>query len=277
MFDQLVSIADALRMQDVAGLPDARIEEEFAALEIDGRGLHQRDGHLSAVSWLANTHAMSRAAAASDVRVARALDHMPEASKALYQQEVSLQAVKVLASAQRFDAEAFATSESLLVDAAKGHPLDDLQRVVGFWRHRVAEQRHDADLRDRRGLHASVTFGGMVRIDGNLDPETGESVLTALGAVIDADSRLDDDDRRTPAHGLGRARRSDRGRLGRAGPDRADRCRGRAPARMRRLGRPRGHGRRIRTVGRGPAHARRVTCHAPRVDPARSRMSFPGL
>jgi len=40
----------------------------------------------------------------------------------------------------------------------------------------------------------------MVRVDGNLDPETGETLLTALGAVLDAEarSRREDDDR-TPA------------------------------------------------------------------------------
>jgi hypothetical protein len=40
----------------------------------------------------------------------------------------------------------------------------------------------------------------MVRIDGDLDPETGESVLTALGAVLDAQARSPDpEDARTPA------------------------------------------------------------------------------
>ena len=27
---------------------------------------------------------------------------------------------------------------------------------------------------------------GMVRVDGNLDPETGQTVITAVGAVMDA-------------------------------------------------------------------------------------------
>jgi hypothetical protein len=41
---------------------------------------------------------------------------------------------------------------------------------------------------------------GMVRVDGDLDPETGETLLTALAAVRDADARARAaDDRRTPA------------------------------------------------------------------------------
>jgi hypothetical protein len=34
-----------------------------------------------------------------------------------------------------------------------------------------------------------VTLHGMVRVDGTLDPETGETVLTALRAVMDAETR----------------------------------------------------------------------------------------
>jgi hypothetical protein len=40
----------------------------------------------------------------------------------------------------------------------------------------------------------------MVRVDGNLDPETGETLLTALSAVLDAESRSGPEgDDRTPA------------------------------------------------------------------------------
>ena len=38
---------------------------------------------------------------------------------------------------------------------------------------------------DRRSLHLSRTFDGMVAIDGLLDPEQGERVLAAVGAVVE--------------------------------------------------------------------------------------------
>ena len=66
MFD--TSLLDHLRDDDVTAVPDGLLEERFSSLqqlidrleverlrrlaEIDRRGLHQRDGHLSAVSWL---------------------------------------------------------------------------------------------------------------------------------------------------------------------------------------------------------------------------------
>lgn len=216
MFGSLDRLASSLREQELAQVPDALIEEDFAALvrgierleteqlrrlaEIERRGLHQRDGHLSAVSWLASTHGVARAAAAAEVRVARALEQMPAAQQALDEGRVTLHAVRVLAAAQRFDPEAFARSEALLVDAARAHTTEDLQRVVGHWRQRVQDDRLGDALHEGRGLHASVTFGGMVRIDGDLDPETGESLMAALAAVMDAETRLDDgDDRRSPA------------------------------------------------------------------------------
>src|SRR5207247_7085576 len=74
---------------------------------------------------------------------------------------------------------------------------------AAYWRQGVErEQAHDGEeaLRARRRLHASVSFLGMVRVDGDLDPETGETLLTALRAVLDAESRSrGDDDDRTPA------------------------------------------------------------------------------
>jgi hypothetical protein len=40
----------------------------------------------------------------------------------------------------------------------------------------------------------------MVRVDGDLDPETGETLLTALGAVLDSEARSrEKEDHRSPA------------------------------------------------------------------------------
>jgi hypothetical protein len=103
------------------------------------------------------------------------------------------------------------------------HSIGDLQRVVGFWRERIGQERDLAgqdQARARRRLHASASFLGMVRVDGDLDPEAGETLLTALRAVIDAESRSRiGQDERTPAQ-----RRADAlGEICRQWLDRADR------------------------------------------------------
>jgi hypothetical protein len=110
------------------------------------------------------------------------------------------------------------------VDAARNHTVGDLQRVAAFWRQGVEREQlttggEDA-ARARRRLHASVSFLGMVRVDGDLDPETGETLLTALGAVQDAEARSrGEDDARTPAQ-----RRADAlGEICRQWLDRSDR------------------------------------------------------
>jgi hypothetical protein len=152
MFDALTDIAAAFRAQNIVELPDARVEEDFTALqrgierleverlrrlaEIERRGLHERDGHLSAVSWLASTHSMSLGAAAGEVRVARALNEMPVASEALDEGRVSLGAVSLFAKARQVDPDAFARAESVLVEAARVHPVGELERVLGHWRRR---------------------------------------------------------------------------------------------------------------------------------------------
>jgi hypothetical protein len=216
---ELRSVVEALRAQALPELPDARIEEEFAELqrslevleverlrrlaEIDRRRLYERDGHLSAASWLAVRHRMAWGTARYQVRVSRALEEMPETRAALEAGDVSLAAARLLASAHGVDPQAFARGETQLVDAARHQSIQDLTKVVGFWRERAEHERapdREGSLRSRRAFHASVSFLGMVRVDGELDPETGETLLTALGAVQGAEARSRGlDDRRTPA------------------------------------------------------------------------------
>lgn len=216
---ELRSVVEELRSEALAELPDARVEEDFAELhraselleaerlrrlgEIERRRLYERDGHLSAASWLATKFKVAWGTAREQVRTARALMEMPQTRRALEAGEVSTSAVRVLVAARGADPAAFARCEGALVEAARIHCLNDLHRVAAYWRQAVEEEQAlggDDRLRARRRLHASVTFMGMVRLDGDLDPETGETLLAALGAVLDAESRTGrgDDDRTPP-------------------------------------------------------------------------------
>jgi Domain of unknown function (DUF222) len=185
------SAVEALRYETLAELPDARLEEDFAELqraaelidaerlrrlaEIERRGTYRRDGHLSAAAWLALAFKMSWGLARQQVHLARSLEDMPETRRALEEGDVSMSAVRALVAARDADPETFRRSERELVDAARIHSMQDLQRVAAYWR-QAAERQAALDgeekLRERRRLHASVTFMGMVRVDGDLDPET---------------------------------------------------------------------------------------------------------
>ena len=157
--------------------------------EIERRRLFERDGHLSATSWLATRFRVAWGTARGQTHLARALTHMPATRRALEAGDVSLSAARVLVAARDANPDAFDLSEDQVVDAARVHTINDLQRVASFWRQRVERDRLDDRLRARRRLHASVSFEGMVRVDGDLDPEAGETLLTALRAVMDAGSR----------------------------------------------------------------------------------------
>jgi hypothetical protein len=214
---ELASIVER-SSEAIADLPDFQAEEEFAELrrgmeayeaacfrrlpDLERRRLHERDGHLSVASWVASTHRVSYGTARRSAATARALEHMPETRRALESGEVSLAGVGVLVQARAADPHAFERSEALLVQAARMHSISGLSRVVGHWRQAVAAQagaETEAELRARRRLHASATFGGMVRVDGDLDPETGEVLLSALGAVVDAEARSGQAEERSPA------------------------------------------------------------------------------
>jgi hypothetical protein len=217
---ELRSAIESLRAEVLPELPDARAEEHFCELhrvselleverlrrlaDLERRRVFERDGHLSAAAWLVSRFKLAWGAARDQVRVARALQEMPETRRALDEGEVSMSGVRVLVDARDADPEAFLRSERQLVDATRIHSIGDLRRVAAFWRQRVEAERStpggDEALRERRRLHASVSFLGMVRLDGDLDPETGETFMTELNAELDAEARTrGEGDDRTPA------------------------------------------------------------------------------
>jgi hypothetical protein len=234
-------VIDSLRAESVVSLPDAQVEQDFAELqvavealeaerlrrlaEIDRRRLVERDGHLSTAAWLADRFGVAAGVARDAVRLARGLERMVRVRQALVDGVVSLSAVRVLAEVRDVEPAAFEVAETFLVEAATRLSISDLRRAVTHWRHVVEQQTThgggDDPHRARRHLHASVTLGGMVRVDGDLDPETGETFLTALRAVLDAEARSGAgvDDGRTP----GQRRVDALGEICRRWLDRSDR------------------------------------------------------
>ncbi len=209
----LRSATDELVAQDLRSLADddlaADLDEIERAVrvleaersrrlaEFERRGAHAEDGFISLSAWLVARHRLSPSTATRRVRVARALTDMPQAARACAAGELSDAAVAILASARESHPEAFTRCEEALLQAARTLPVPGLRSVVAYWQQAQdldrAEQDEDERL-GRRRLHASPTLGGMVRLDGDLDPEAGQLLLSALQAVMDADAKT----RRTP-------------------------------------------------------------------------------
>ena len=124
---ELRSAVEAFRSETLSRLPDARIEEDFAELqrvaelleverlrrlaEIERRRLFERDGHLSAASWLATTHRVGWEKARASVRSALALEEMPLVRRALEDGDISMSEVDLLVSARDEDPQAFQGAE----------------------------------------------------------------------------------------------------------------------------------------------------------------------
>ena len=234
----LRSALDEVVAVDVSELPDDELIEHVVELErasrvleaararavaeVDKRRIYERDGFVSVTAWLRSL-GVPGSVAAQHVRLARTLEHMPATASALTAGEIAPAAAGVLADAYEADPEQFRRDEQVLVDAARTWSLPDLRRAIERWTALADSQAADeaaARRFDRRALYVSSTLDGMVRLDGDLDPETGQVVLAAIGSVVDADVRSDRSDTRRPVQ-----RRADAlGDICRAYLDRSDRA-----------------------------------------------------
>ena len=209
---------DELRGEVLSSLSDGELDDRLSELarcsrgisaesartvaEIERRGTFARDGHLCVTSFVGSRLGVGWSEAAREVRLARALEHMPAVREAFSDGEVSAAVVSTLAGAMEASPEGFARDEGSLLDAACSLPPPELRAAVDHWKARVnrdSAEREDRERFERRGLNVSPGADGMVRVDGRLDPETGGTVLTALRAVTDAWARSGDTDERSPA------------------------------------------------------------------------------
>jgi Domain of unknown function (DUF222) len=221
MFDHsLDDVRRSLRAypDDAAGLSDEEASIGFAQLQQiselveakrlrwladqDRRASYRRDGHLSTAAWLAAMFGVAAGSAKRQVQVAQALEEMPQVRQSFATGKVTSSAVQVLAEAHREHPDDFDDGEAALVEAAKTKSVEELRRVVSDWVQSVDEQKPDRAeiLRARRALDVCPTPTRMVHVQGALDPEGGETLLTALQARVDADLRASGGmDLRSPA------------------------------------------------------------------------------
>lgn len=215
----LRSALEELQAEDLRPISDDALEYDFAELqraaaaieserlrrlaEIHRRQSHRRDGYLSTASWLVDRHRSGWTAAGKDIRTARSLQRMPHTRAGLASGDLSPSAVQMLVAARHAHPAQFHAAEPTLVDAAKRLPARQLHHTVADWSRSLdwSQGLKDMELqRERRRLALSTGMFGLVRIDGELDPETGETVLAAIRGCQDADRRRrDPSDHRTPA------------------------------------------------------------------------------
>jgi hypothetical protein len=233
----LRSAFDELRAQDVVRATDEELVADLEELErasgtleverarriaeLERRRSFELDGHRSMSAWLASRFRLAWSVASRRVRQARAFEHLPATRAALAEGEISTSAAAELLAARETDPERFGEVEGTLLALARELALPELRTATAHWKAIACGERFEREHErrfDMRRLHVSPLLDGMVRVDGDLDPETGQTLITALRAVQDAAVRSGPDGRTAPQ------RRADAlGELCRAWLDRSDR------------------------------------------------------
>jgi hypothetical protein len=169
--------------------------------EIDGRRSYEGEGYLSTTSWLRDKCRLTAKEARGLVGAARALRSMPATRRALAARNLTYPAVQMPGIARDAHPEAFGRDETMLVEQAGVLSPGGLRQALGYWRQAAdedsgvaaAERRHR-----RRRLFIAQTLDGMVRLDGDLDPEGGAIVIAAVSALSEPGGLDPLDDRSGP-------------------------------------------------------------------------------
>jgi hypothetical protein len=143
--------------------------------EFDRREGWALGGFLSCAHFLNVRTGVGLVAAREKVRVARALEGLPQISAAMSRGELSYSKVR---AATRI---ATPENETDLLAMAKTGPASHLEKVVREYR-KVGRAGIEQAQRQQEGRHLRAHYddGGMLVIEGRLPPEVGAVVLAAL-------------------------------------------------------------------------------------------------
>ena len=167
--------------------------------ELDRRDDGDRE---SSARWLQDNLRLTSNAAYAQVRTARQLEELPRTAAALRGGEIGVQHVAVICRAMGQVEQTSMEPESVefqLVDAARRADPYLLERHWQQLRYQADQEAGVAaeeEQRRRRWLNLWQTRFGSYRIEGELDPENGAALKTALKALVGRPGR---DDERKPA------------------------------------------------------------------------------
>jgi hypothetical protein len=160
-----------------------------AVAALDRSGAWRADSALTTASWLRASCRLTHGAAAAAVRLARRLESLPVTAAAFEAGNISRRHAQVIAEAYTPErADALTDVESELVDVARRVHPQELRSLVSYVTDAIDGDGGAATANQeyaRRRLHVSRMLDGMVAIDGLLDRDSGELVLTALHAAMD--------------------------------------------------------------------------------------------
>lgn len=147
----------------------------------DGLRGWEPSGHRDCAAWLSARTGIDRGAAVEKVRAARALETLPETSRAMARGELSFSQVRALTRV------ATADNEGELLELAREAPTAQLERMVRAWRRgsRQDEAERERERHRSRTLSVFPDDEGMYVIRGRLTPEVGALLMRAIEAAAD--------------------------------------------------------------------------------------------
>ena len=149
--------------------------------EFDARRGWELGGHASCAHWLAARAGLDLGTAREKVRVARALEDLPETSAWLGLGRISFSQARALTRVATPD------DEAELLEAAHGMTTARIERMVRGWRMKSAADAVARDEERQRSRSFSIVpdLDGMYVVRGRLTPEQGAVLMRAIEAAGD--------------------------------------------------------------------------------------------
>ncbi|HET9259725.1 MAG TPA: DUF222 domain-containing protein, partial [Acidimicrobiia bacterium] len=163
------------------------------------RGGHHDLGYSSPTNLLVDVGRMSPWRARQTVSYTQSAEKAPVAYQAWVDGRLSSDQVRWLFAAAEAIPDDYPQAEERLVEIVEGLDVLDTRRAIAYWRETVdgPGELTTEKQQERRGLSASWTMGGMLKVDGTLTTLAGEAFL----AAVDANNPpRREDDHRTPRH-----------------------------------------------------------------------------
>jgi hypothetical protein len=180
----------ACRRRDQEDLFIARLAAEFAQ-----RDKYDYDGFVSPIDWMRFNGHVTSGAAASSVAVGESMHRMPESIEAMDGGEIGFAHLAVMARTAEALGDRF--DESALIKKARESSPGKFHYICTHYRHAADPKQYAAEQAEQvqqRRLKLSRWIDGSVLLSGQLDPEGGAVLLTAIGPLARKSGAHDDRD-----------------------------------------------------------------------------------
>ena len=187
-------LAEELRREyharDLRDLYIARLATEFAT-----RDRYDDDGFVSPIDWIRFNCHVTSGAAANSIAVGEAIDRMPESTQAVGEGKIGFAHMTVMARTAEALGDRF--DERVLIKKARESSPGKFHYICTHYRHSADPKRYAEEQSEQvqqRRLKLSKWMDGTVLLSGQLDPEGGAVLLTAIEPLARKSGAHDDRD-----------------------------------------------------------------------------------